>query len=283
MNLEALMAKIAETKKSFVKNEKPFSPKIGETKFVLLAGWNPAHEEVFWREFGGHYVRDRGGKVVAFYPCDEVINGQPCPICNALRQAADSCHDDATLDLIKQARASRQYLVNAIVIGENNNNPIVMSLSKSAFEQLINVIGAWGQVVFDKNNPQLLQITRTGTGFETKYLASVLPERFTLPHDIYSKIKDLDKYVDQRTDQLQQKALNAVSNLTGIAYSAPHSAPAVAQIASAPTQQVAPQTVASAPAKPAPAAPAPAPASEPIDQFPMDSDMSALMDELDQL
>ena len=122
----------------------------------------------FWREFGAHYIKGVDGKVASFYPCDDVIYQKPCPVCQALAQASRATHDEGTLEQIKQCRANKQYLVNAIVIGENNNDPVVFSLSKTAFEQLINVIGSWAPAVFEPTKPQVIQIDRSGTGFDTK-------------------------------------------------------------------------------------------------------------------
>ena len=219
MDMAKLYAKINAKKKEFVKNEKPMTPKLGINKFVLLPGWNPQAPELFWREFGAHYIKDTSNKVAGFYPCDEVIYGRECPVCQALANASRMTNDDATLDLIKQARAGRQFLVNAILIGENGNNPVVFALSKTAFEQLMNVIGAWGQAIFDPANPQVIQIERTGTGFETRYNMTVTPEKFPLPADVMSKVKNLDDYVNQRTDAMAKKAVLGLAGLTGTSLS----------------------------------------------------------------
>ena len=176
MDMAKLMAKINAKKKEFVKNERPVSPKPGINKIVILPGWNPANPETFWREFGAHFIKNPDGTTAGFYPCDEVIFGRECPVCQALAQASRMTSDDATLDLLKKARAGTQFLINAIVIGENGNNPVVFSLSKTAFEQLMNVICSWGQAVFDPSAPQVVEINRTGTGFDTRYMVTVTPE-----------------------------------------------------------------------------------------------------------
>lgn len=244
MNIEALKAKIASKQKEFVKTEKPFTAKSGDTSIVLLQGWNPENREVFWHEFGGHYIRGNDGKVAAFYPCDNAIFNKPCPICAMLRKASSMTTDQATLDQIKQMNANTVYLVNAIVLGENNNQPVVFQLSKSAFEQLLNTIGSWMSAVFDEKNPQVLCIKRTGTGFDTKYMVTVTPEKFTLPADTYNNVKNLDEYVNQRTDALMQKTANAISATLGVSMALP--APtATPMVTAAPTAQARPaQTIA---------------------------------------
>ena len=251
MDMTKLMAKINAKRKTFVKTERPVSPKLGINKLVILPGWNPESPETFWREFGAHFVKNPDGTTAGFYPCDEVIYGRECPVCQALAQASRMTSDDATLDLIKKARASTQFLVNAIVIGENGNNPVVFSLSKTAFEQLMNVICSWGAAVFDPTAPQIIEINRTGTGFDTRYMVTVTPEKFTLPADIMSRIKNLDEYVDQRTDQMAKKAILGIAGITGtsvamLGYSEPVQASVVppARIAheDLPTTGMAPQT-----------------------------------------
>lgn len=226
IDTQTLLAKLAQTKKELVRNEKAVKPQQGTTDIVLLPGWNPERREVFWREFGGHYIK-QGNKVVAFYPCDEVINNKPCPICQKLAEAASMTTDDATLNMIKQARAGREFLVNAIVVSSDNKNPVVFSMSKTAFEQMIDVITAWSAAVFDETNPMIVRINRSGTGFDTRYTVTILNQRYPLPPDTVSKITDLDKYVDQKTDALLQKSMNAIAELTGGAMTRlPPSAPA---------------------------------------------------------
>ena len=223
VDTKSLLAKLAQAKKELVRNEKPVKPQMGETKIVLLPGWNPEHREVFWREFGGHYIK-QGNKVVAFYPCDEVINNQPCPICQKLAEAASMTTDDATLHLIREARAGREFLMNAIIIGGESKNPVILSLSRSAFEQMIDVIAAWSDAVFDEKQPMIIQINRSGTGFETRYTTTIINERYTLPADIMSKLIDLDKYVDQKTDSMLQKSMNAIASFSGASAALPMSA-----------------------------------------------------------
>lgn len=214
MDMQSLMAKINEAKKSFVRNERPVKPKMGQTEIVLLPGWNPANRETFWREFGAHYIRNAQDKVVAYYPCEDVINHAPCPVCEKLAELSKT-NDEGLLEQIKKSRANREFLVNAIVLNDNNNEPVVMSFSTTAFEQLISHLAMWGQAVFDETNPQIISVMRTGTGYDTKYTVTITPNKFTLPAGTYAKMKDLDKYVDQKTDALLQKSLTALGAVTG--------------------------------------------------------------------
>ena len=219
----SLLAKLAQAKKELVRNERPVKPGMGTTDIVLLPGWNPAHREVFWREFGGHYIK-QGNKVLAFYPCDEVINNKPCPVCQKLAEAASMTTDDATLQLIREARSGREFLMNAIVVNSQNQNPVVFSLSKTAFEQMIDVITAWSTAVFDEKAPMIIRINRTGTGYDTRYTVTIVNQQYPLPPDIMSKVVDLDKYVDQKTDTLLQKSMNAIASFTGVHSALPMSA-----------------------------------------------------------
>lgn len=221
----SLLAKLAQAKKELVRNERPVKPGMGTTDIVLLPGWNSAHREVFWREFGGHYIK-QGNKVLAFYPCDEVINNKPCPVCQKLAEAASMTTDDATLQLIREARSGREFLMNAIVVNSQNQNPVVFSLSKTAFEQMIDVITAWSTAVFDEKAPMIIRINRTGTGYDTRYTVTIVNQQYPLPPDVMSKVVDLDKYVDQKTDTLLQKSMNAIASFTGVSPALPMAQPA---------------------------------------------------------
>ena len=317
MDMQKLMAKINAKKKELVKNERPATPKPGTNKIVLLPGWNPVEPEIFWREYGAHYIKDATNKTAAFYPCDEVIYGTECPVCKALAQASRMTNDDATLDMIKRARAGRQFLVNAIVIGENGNAPTPYALSKTAFESIMNVIGAWGSAIFDPQNPQVIQIDRNGTGFDTRYMVTVTPEKFPLPPDTMSKVRNLDDYVNQRSETLAKKAVFAIGGLAGASAAMLGWNEAEAprpQIAQAPAQtsapayaapQPAPQTQTYVPpAQPVQPAPAPQPSPAPMwtpppasyptaqpvqnaapasapQSVPLDAEMQSLLDSLD--
>ena len=220
MDLNSLKQLIESKKKELVKNERFLTPQIGDTRIVLLPGWNPQRPEVFWREFGGHFIKDSHGKTLGFYPCDDVIFKKPCPVCDALYKASQSTNDQDVLDLIKKARANTQYLVNVIIASDANNQqtskePQVMALTKTCFEQLINVIGSWGEKIFDPQNPQLITISRSGTGFETRYMVSIAPNTYPLTPDVLAKIHNLDEYVNQKTDAMMRKALMAISTVTG--------------------------------------------------------------------
>ena len=293
MDMNKLMEKLNNKKRELVKNEKPVSAKLGTTRVVLLPGWDAKNPEVFWHEFGAHYIKDGSGKTVAYYPCDDVIYGKPCPVCQALAQAAQATSDEQTLEQIKQCRAGTQFLVNCIVIGENNNAPVVFALSKTAFEQLINVCGSWGMAVFDPQNPQIIEITRTGTGFDTKYMVSVSPEKFPLPADTMNKLKNLDEYVNQRSENLVNKSVMAISNLTGASLSvgytpspAPTPAPQISQMpVSTPQPAVAPVAPQQTYAQPTPTiSHADIPSTgAPVPPVKMDAEMEDLLAGLDGL
>jgi hypothetical protein len=215
--MKALMSKLNDAKKSFTKNEKAVAPKVGDTDIILMPGWKADSREVFWREFGAHYIKN-GTELLGFYPCDEIIHGKPCPVCQKLSEAVRMTNDEEMLKHLRECRANRNFLVNAIIPGsEHGNDPVVMSLSKTAFEQLVNTLTAWGEVVFHETNPQMIRITRSGTGFDTKYAVTVLPTRFPMPEGAYAKMKNLDAYVDQRTDAMLNKACNAIGMVVGSA------------------------------------------------------------------
>ena len=270
VNFETLKQKLAQAKKELVRNEKPVKPSMGATDIVLLPGWNPERREIFWREFGGHYIK-QGNKVVAFYPCDDVIYNQPCPVCQKLAEAARLATDDATMQAIREARSGHEYLVNAIVLNTENKNPVVFSLSKTAFEQLIDTISAWSEAVFDEKNPMVVRINRSGTGFDTRYTVTCINQHYPLDPSVMSKLIDLDKYVDQKTESALQKSVAAIASLTGanmLSAPAQMQAPALptADTFDSPEAGVAVSYVAPQPVQPVaqPVAPQPPIAAQPI-------------------
>ena len=315
MNYANLMQRLQSAKKEFVKNEKPATMKIGRNNIVLLPGWKAEEPELFWREFGGHFIK-QGGKTVAYYPCDEIIYNKPCPVCERLAEVTRACNDDSVNQFVKDARANRQYLVNAIIVNENNNEPVVVSLSKTVFEALIDTIASWGSAVFDPKEPQIICINRQGTGFDTRYSVTITPEKFPLPNGIMSKIRNLDDYVNQSTNSALQKALNSIGSFGAGAASltAPVQthAPQIAHTPSYAPQQVQPMAMAQ-PAQQAPmqyAQPIAQPVAQPVQPvmqqaaaqqapweaqaqvatqgkvqqpIPMDSDMDSLLDQLNAL
>lgn len=209
-DIQKMYQKLDATKKTFVRNEKAFRFPAGNTDIVLLQGWNPNDRETFFREYGAHFIK-QNGKVVAFYPCDAIINNAPCPICQAITSARSMTNDDEVLKNLREASSNRSFLVNAIVLKSDNPNPQVVEFSKTAFEQLIESISAWGAKVFDTQSPMVLRITRSGTGFDTKYMVTVTPDQFNLPAGTMDNLVNLDDYVDQASDKLLNKAKMALT------------------------------------------------------------------------
>ena len=250
MNNERLLNLLNKKKAEKNRSQLKFvTPKKGTTHYVLLPGWNPLDRETFWHDYGEHWCKDmtkvspKGTpSIAARVICNAKTHGTACPICNALREALDTCEtDEQKKFLTSNFGSSKRFLMNVLALdSEEPDEPQILSIGTKAFDQLIELVAKWSTQMFDPNNAQKFSITRTGEGFDTNYIVSIDPSTYPLKDNVLTKLHDLDA-ICEPTDQAQlTKALQTFRpyGVSVPALSAPASAPKAAL--SAPTTNVTP-------------------------------------------
>ncbi|WP_151708874.1 regulator [Acinetobacter brisouii] len=194
--------------------------KDGANRIVLLAGWRKGEENVFYHDFGTHFIKDSlesSAKPKATYLCLDKTYGRDCPVCEAIALMGQQATTDDQVELVKQCRANPQYLLNVLALDSDApNDPQVLSIGKIAFGAILDLLEEWGAAVFDPQNPQVITINREGKGFNTKYTVQVSPRKINMnATEVYGKIHNLDEFVAQENEENMKRALNAVKGMMG--------------------------------------------------------------------
>lgn len=216
--LDKILATAKNKSDAIKQRAKTVKPKDGQNRIVLLLGWRKGQEEVFFHDFGQHYIKNTAGELQAVYPCLDKTFNKPCPVCQAIGQAATGVTDDEQIKALKDANSGQSYLLNVLTLdGENKTEPQILEIRKSVFGQILDLMEDWGGAVFDMDEPQIIVINREGKGLNTKYSVQISAKKHPMNGaDVYSKLNDLDEYVRQENEENMQRAIGAVKGVVGL-------------------------------------------------------------------
>jgi hypothetical protein len=218
MDNAKLMALMASKKAAMQKVEKTAKLKPGKNRIRLLPGWEKGREEVFFQDFGQHFIKDETDTIKAVYLCTSATHEQDCPVCNAIAQGIKNCGDDELAKVLEKGRPSRTVLINALLLdSEEPNTPQILEIKRSVFGQLIEIISEWGaEAVFDPTNGKEILINRDGKGLNTTYTAQITPKTAPYNVSVLAKLNNLADYVKQESDEQQRRAIGAVNGIAGL-------------------------------------------------------------------
>ena len=217
--MSKLMEMIKAKKRAIVaqsgRHEKTHKPQNGKGRYRILPGWdkeNPA----FYRDFGQHFIKNEKDEVVAVYVCSDKTNGKPCSLCDAVFGAIRDTSDDDTLKVLGEAKSKGRILLNALHLdGEDPLAPVILDLTPTTFEQILNIMEEYGEEMLDLEKGVDLVIERTGKGLNTEY--KILPAAKSNPVDkaVLARLNNLDEYVAQEYEAGEAKALAALGGVSG--------------------------------------------------------------------
>jgi len=217
MDTAKLLELMKQKKAALKSKDKTIKPQPGANRYVLLPGWRKGEEHVWYHEFGQHYIKNAAGEIQAVYPCNEAIYGKPCPICDGLNRAQHAASDDETIELLKQAKAGRSYLMNVLALdSEDPKTPQILEVRTTVFGGLVDAVEEWAASIFDPEGAQIITINTEGKGLNTKYSVQVSPKKVAVPKDSLTKLHNLDEYVQMESEEQKRKALSAINNVAGI-------------------------------------------------------------------
>jgi hypothetical protein len=221
-SLQELMAKKkAQIAEQSGRRENPTKPPQGTTRFRILPSWRGLSDPTFYHDFAEHFVKDSKEKVIAVYICTEKTFGKPCPVCDAISEGIFNAKTDDEKNLLKKSYAGGRILVNALQIEKDANTPIVLELSPTTFDKLIdiyqqNIDSENGEfnIVTDINEGVDIMITRAGAGLKTEYsVQPALKGSKPVGKDVLKRLINLDEYVAREFEANMLKATNAVKKL----------------------------------------------------------------------
>lgn len=216
-SLEKILATAKNKSNAIKQRAKTVKPKDGVNRIVLLPGWRKGQEEVFFHDFGQHYIKNTAGELQAIYPCLDKTFNKPCPVCQAISQASQSVTNDEQIETLKDANSGQSYLLNVLTLdGENKTDPQIFEIRKSVFGQILDLMEDWGAAVFDPEQPIVIKVTREGKGLNTKYSVQPTMTKHPLDASVYDRLNDLDEYVRQENEENMQRALGAIKGVVGL-------------------------------------------------------------------
>lgn len=217
-SLEKILA-TAKSKSDAIKQKaKTVKFKAGANRFILLPGWRKGEEHVFFHDFANHYIKNTEGDLQAVYLCLDKTHNKPCPVCQAISQASASVSDDDQIKALKEANSRQSYLLNVLMLdGDTPNEPVILEVGKTVFGQILDLMEDWGAAIFDPENPQIINVNREGSGFNTKYSVQISAKKQTINSSVvYGKLNDLDEYVRQENEENMARAIGAVKGVVGL-------------------------------------------------------------------
>lgn len=221
MSTSALLAMVKGAQKKYSRNNsKAVKFKEGKTRVRILQG---DVTKPFWKDLGVHWIKtEKNGKAVAVVGCMDIVHEQPCPICTAIDKATRAAEDDDTLAIIKEWKARKAVLLNALIRSGNDasEEPQVLEMTPTTFSTICSMIeeymADYGNVLDPKTGIDFV-IERKGKGLDTEYTVMPALKAKPVPEGTLDKLIDLDEFVEKeyfRGDET--KALNAISNMMGI-------------------------------------------------------------------
>lgn len=217
MDAKKLMELMASKKASMKKAEKTVKVSPGKNRIRLLPGWRKGEEYVWFHDFGQHFIKDASDTIQAVYLCTDATFEKPCEVCQSIARAAQSATDDATVEVLAKAKASRTVLVNALMLDSSEpNTPVILEIKRGVFAQLVEIVEEWGPSVLDPAEGKEIIINRDGKGLNTKYTAQISPKTYPVPPAALTKLNNLDDYVKQESAEQQRRAIAAVNSVAGM-------------------------------------------------------------------
>jgi hypothetical protein len=265
MALNPALRKMVSSAKNKYKNSggDTVKPKEGRNTFRIIAptpeqaSWVPASGQ-FWADLGVHWIKaDEAGKPIAVIGDTEIVHQRPSVISTAIGMAIESAMDETTKKLYESWQSRKSILVNAI--DRASNEVVVLELTPTTFGKFLELYEIYadaGQDIGDINSGIDVVLTREGKGLNTKYDLQAAPGvSQPVTPDQLAACKNLQEFIESKFFRgEEQKALNAIAQIAGVAVPALPGASGV----STPTAALTSDAASVAPAAPAPAAAAPA-------------------------
>lgn len=223
-----LMSLVSKSKAKYTSNNgNTVKPKDGRNQYRILApvaDWVPPTGQ-FWSDLGVHWIKaDENGKPLVVLGDCETVYDQPSKIVTAIRAAMEVAPDEDTKKLYKSWLPKKSVLVNAIQrdLGTGADTMVVLELTATTwnkFLELFELHGQAGQDITDPNEGVDIVVTRSGAGLNTEYSIAAAPgmSKKVTPDQLQAAT-DLPKFIEQNYFRgEEQKALNAISQIAGIA------------------------------------------------------------------
>ncbi len=226
----SLRERVAKKKQAIAassgRRQETVKPKPGKSRYRLLPHWLNTDEVEFWHDFGNHFIKNQAGKLLAVYVCVDKTYGKPCSVCAGLDTGIANAGSDELLNALKDGKSQARVLMNAIDRDSGVDTPVILDLTPTTFDQVLDIIqddenyedgdSSSYNPVTDLAAGLDITITREGVGLNTKYKVKEAKKRSSVDPSIMSQVANLDDHVKQEHDAGRNKALAAVSSVSGL-------------------------------------------------------------------
>ncbi|SCW95786.1 hypothetical protein [Ancylobacter rudongensis] len=247
-----LLQMVSQAKSKYAGNSgKAIKPKEGRNTYRIVA---PTHQQApwvdpvtgkWWADLGVHWIKsDPNGKPIAVVGDCDTVYQQPSPLNTAIEMAIHSAVDEDSKKLYEEWKARKSILLNVVDRSTPGDDPDVLELTTTTFSKVLELYTMYaeaGQDITDPASGQDIVITRTGKGLNTNYDVAIAPlapgaSHKPVPLASLQKATDLMDFIQKNYFRgEEQKALNAIAQIAGVALPRLGAAPAGALAARTPT------------------------------------------------
>ena len=193
----------------------------GTSRWRILPGWRPESPEVYYHDFGQHWIKDREGNVLAVYVCEWDTFQRPCDFCAPLKESIRATKDDAVLKALKEMTSRRTVLVNAVQISgvgfdaTKANQAALLGLP-------IGVADTYANLFFQRLAEEInmlhltdgrdIVIEKTGTGLNTRYTVTDAAKNTPAPAGVMDSIVNIDGWIEAQRQQGLAKGVTPLNS-----------------------------------------------------------------------
>jgi hypothetical protein len=196
--------------------------KNGATRIRILPGWDKENPELFYHDFGQHWIKDFEGNVITTVGDSYTTYGRECEVRNAIEAAMRAAPTDEHKSKLKEMLAKPRILVNALILDDkdvSSTEPVLVEFSSTQFDQILAhmqfILEETGDSMINIEKGYDITIEKEGKGLSTKYNFIVSRKATNVPFSSLDKLINLETYVQSQFAAKMQKAIAAVRQLTG--------------------------------------------------------------------
>lgn len=229
MNRDQLLAMIkqkqsAETA-SYTKTIKPVAGQ--RNRYRLLPSYDAANPMKAFQSFGQHYIKGADKKVKAVINCTEHAMGTPCSVCDSIDRAIGMTHDDLTLKMLQDAKASKRILLNVLCPDSDKPEevqilevPVSVVEGKSAGRGQPKVGGIFALLedwdLFDLTEGTDIIISKSGEGLMTSYGVTPAGKSKPVNPAVLEKLHNLEEIATAIAEDKVRLAITSVNATVGL-------------------------------------------------------------------
>lgn len=171
------MGKLDEELKRVAKTSRQFLPffkfPVGKTDMRILPASKDDDSDNWFLRVGFHYNLNEKQPIVCRYETNAMW--EPCPVCAAVTELRAAGQNDEA----QKISARRQYIVRAIIRGQEEKGAQMVRLATTVFQAIGSIIQekeTFGDVLNPNPKGRDIRVIKSGTGLSTEYVVQALPK-----------------------------------------------------------------------------------------------------------